>query len=216
MKTKAHDAPSLLWLGAVGAAGVALGAVAWALQSPTKQPSPREPRSKDDDMARAQTSAILGPVWPIPAGRLRRVGESVMARRAGSGRPHKGVDLFAEAGSPVLSAAYGRVLRVVDGRTADPKKQEGLARAGLFVDVRALSGWVYRYLHLGSVLVREGEPVRAGQPLGTVSPSGGSGVEHSEPHVHFEIRAADWDRQAGEYGEPVDPLQVLPPRERVA
>ncbi len=62
-----------------------------------------------------------------------------MARRAGSGRPHKGVDLFAEAGSPVLSAAYGRVLRVVDGRTADPKKQEGLARAGLFVDVRALS-----------------------------------------------------------------------------
>ena len=123
-------------------------------------------------MARAQTSAILGPVWPIPAGRLRRVGESVMARRAGSGRPHKGVDLFAEAGSPVLSAAYGRVLRVVDGRTADPKKQEGLARAGLFVDVRALSGWVYRYLHLGSVVVREGEPVRAGQPLGTVSPSG--------------------------------------------
>ena len=216
MKTKAHDAPSLLWLGAVGGVGLVVGAVALATQRPTKQPSPREPRSKDNDMARAQTSAVLGPVWPIPLGRLRRVGESVMARRAGSGRPHKGVDLFAEAGSPVLSAAYGRVLRVVDGRTADPKKQEGLARAGLFVDVRALSGWVYRYLHLGSVLVREGEPVRAGQPLGTVSPSGGSGVEHSEPHVHFEIRAADWDRSAGEYGEPVDPLQVLPPRERVA
>ena len=194
MSEPIRDDGGLLWL------GLAIGGVALALRT-----------QGGDDMAKKTN--ILGPVWPIPANRLRKVGDSVMARRAGSGRPHKGVDLFAEAGSPVLSAVLGKVLRVIDGRN---DARDSLARAGLFIDVRGLDGRVYRYLHLGSAAVREGEPVRAGHVLGTVSPSGQSGVEHSEPHVHFEIRAGDWDRRAGDYGEPVDPLKVLPPRERVA
>ena len=163
-----------------------------------------------------QKRDILGPVWPIPLSRLRRVGESVLARRAGSGRPHKGVDLFADADTPVLSAVYGRVLRVVDGRTADRLKDESLWRAGLFVDVRGIDRRIYRYLHLGSHAVTAGQPIRAGDPIGTVSPSGQSGVEHSEPHVHFEIRAGDFDRDRRVYGEPIDPLVVLPPRRKVA
>lgn len=196
----------LLWLGLAGGLSLAVGAVALTLRTPT--------RAEDDVPTKKRN--ILGPVWPIPAGRLRRVGESVLARRAGSGRPHKGIDLFADADTPVLSAVFGKVLRVIDGRTADKAKNEGLWRAGLFVDVRGLDGRVYRYLHLGSHSVKEGQPLRAGDPLGTVSPSGQSGVEHSDPHVHFEIRAGDWNRKAGDYGEPIDPLKVLPPRERVA
>ena len=167
-------------------------------------------------MAQRVKANILGPVWPIPEGRLRRVGESVLARRAGSGGPHKGVDLFADADTPVLSAVYGKVLRVVDGRTADRVKTESLWRAGLFVDVLGLDKRIYRYLHLGSHAVKPGQPVKAGDPIGTVSPRGQSGVEHSDPHVHFEIRAGDWNRTAGSYGTPLDPLKVLPPRQRVA
>lgn len=191
---------------ALGAAGVGLAVVA-GLAAQGRQGKER------GDMAKHRVSEVLGPLWPIAAGLLRRVGESVLRRRAGSGQPHKGIDLFAPAGAEVRAATYGRVLRVIDGREGE---SESRRRAGLFVDVRGLDGKVYRYLHLGSALVREGEPVRAGQVLGTVSPAGQSGVEHSEPHVHFEIRAADWDRTAGDYGEPVDPLRVLPPRERMA
>lgn len=152
-------------------------------------------------------------VWPIALQDTRRVGESVTARRAGSGRPHKGIDVFADAGTKVLSADYGHVARVVDGRAGD---RESLLRAGLFVDVISFYGWVYRYLHLGSAVVREGDLVRAGDPLGTVSAAGQSGVEHSDPHVHFEIRVADWDRLQGDYGDPIDPLTVLPRRSWLA
>ena len=208
MTTKAPDEPGLLWLAALGGVGLAIGAGALAALGTTTR------RAQEDDMAK--TSNILGPVWPIAAGRLRRVGESVLARRAGSGRPHKGVDLFADADTPVLSAVYGKVLRVVDGRTADRATNESLWRAGLFVDVLGLDRRIYRYLHLGSVAVREGEPVPAGHALGTVSPSGQSGVEGSAPHVHFEIRGGDYDRSRRDYGEPIDPLGVLPRRQKVA
>ena len=215
MTAKAPDEAGLVWLGALAGVGLAVGAVALAaLGTASRRTNPRTAAPKGDDMA--TTRNILGPVWPIPLSRLRRVGESVLARRAGSGRPHKGVDLFADADTPVLSAVYGRVLRVVDGRTADRLKDESLWRAGLFVDVRGIDRRIYRYLHLGSHAVTAGQPIRAGDPIGTVSPSGHSGVEHSEPHVHFEIRAGDFDRDRRVYGEPIDPLVVLPPRRKVA
>lgn len=172
-------------------------------------------QQEDETMAQKRIT-ILGPVWPIDPDRLIRVGESVLARRPGTGNPHYGVDLFARADSPVRSAVYGRVVRKVDGRGADPKKQESLYRAGLFVDVQAKNGWIYRYLHLGSVRVEENEPLRAGDVLGTVSPAGASGVEHSAPHLHFEIRESDWNRELRRYGTPIDPLRVLPKLERVA
>ena len=35
--------------------------------------------------------------WPMPLGSLRSVGQSVLADRDGSGRPHYGIDLFAPA-----------------------------------------------------------------------------------------------------------------------
>ena len=55
------------------------------------------------------------PIWPIPLGQLLGIHDSVTAHRKGSGRPHKGVDLLAAAGTHVLSASAGRVLRVARG-----------------------------------------------------------------------------------------------------
>lgn len=144
---------------------------------------------------------------PIEGKNLTRIGESVTEHRAGSGRAHKGLDLFAPTGSPVLSAVSGKVLRVVDGSTSSRTSGQ---RAGWFVDILGRDGLIYRYLHLAEKpMVRAHQAIRAGTQLGTV---GTSGIQHSGPHVHFEIRRGDYSSLRRNYGEPVDPLTVLPLR----
>lgn len=148
-----------------------------------------------------------GAVWPIARAQIERVGESVLADRNGQGRPHKGVDIFAAAGTEVLAAQGGRVLRVVDGRQSQSASQR---RAGLFVDVRGNDALVYRYLHMGGTQVEAGAAIPQGTALGTVAPPFTSGLAET-PHLHFEIRQGDFDRSRQDYGTPVDPLRLLPP-----
>ena len=145
--------------------------------------------------------------WPIARKSLSRVGESVLADRNGQGRPHKGIDLFADAGTEVRAASDGVVLRVVDGRKSP---HESLRRAGLFVDVRAPNALVYRFLHLGQSRVDPGQSVEQGAVVGTVAPAHSSGLAKA-PHVHFEIRQGDFDSHRKDYGTPIDPLRLLPP-----
>ena len=73
-------------------------------------------------------------VWPVPRASLKRIGQSVLSDRDGSGRPHYGLDLFADASSPVLAAQTGRVVRIVDGRRST---ETGKRRAGLWIDILA-------------------------------------------------------------------------------
>ena len=145
--------------------------------------------------------------WPIARAQLHRVGQSVLADRNGQGRPHKGIDLFADSGTPVLAAQGGRILRVVDGRRGKRASQQ---RAGLFIDVLGKDTLVYRYLHLGNARVRSGQAVNQGEVLGTVAAAHTSGLRET-PHLHFEIRQKDVDRSREDYGTPVDPLRLLPP-----
>jgi len=155
-------------------------------------------------VTRAREQAVQ---WPIARPQLKRIGESVLADRNGHGRPHKGIDLFADAGTEVRAASAGKVLRVVDGRHSGRDAQR---RAGLFVDVRGRNALVYRYLHLGATRVQSGASVEAGTVLGTVAAPHTSGLA-SAPHVHFEVRQGDYDPKRRDYGVPVDPLRLLPP-----
>lgn len=153
--------------------------------------------------------------WPLPLSALTRIGQSVMKDRNGKGRPHYGVDLFAPADTPVLSAEAGRVIRVEDGRNS---KAESRRRAGLWVDVQGQAGRVFRYLHLGRADVEPDQLVKQGQQIGAVAAAGASGLgdEPNETHLHFEIRESDWKRGPdgkGAYGPALDPLAVLPGRE---
>lgn len=154
---------------------------------------------------RAEVTKQREPIWPIPLGQLLGIHDSVTAHRKGSGRPHKGVDLLAAAGTHVLSASAGRVLRVARSE-----------RAGLFVDVQGHDGRIYRYLHLHdaqpgapTAAVRPGQRVQPGDLIGAVGARGESGVYDSQPHLHFEIRASDWHRASKDYGTPIDPLSQL-------
>lgn len=149
-------------------------------------------------------------IWPVEPERLQRVGDPVMNDR-GNGRPHKGLDLYAPAGSAVRSAGVGTVLRVQDGRRST---RESARRAGLFVDVQGPEGLVYRYLHLETAAVAGSERVNPGTLLGTLAATGTPDLQRSGPHLHFEIRSSDFDRASNDYGAPLDPLRFLPARDR--
>src|SRR5207244_2134964 len=90
---------------------------------------------------------------------------------------HQGVDLSGgeiRQGGPALAIQEGIV-------TFAGVSQHG---TGNTVVVRLPSGWTYRYGHLGSIGVRVGEGIAAGDSLGTVGSTGAS----TGPHIHLEIR----------------------------
>lgn len=105
-----------------------------------------------------------------------------------------------ERGVPVVAAAPGTVIGVRDGmpdvdvRELDPAAIKG-REAGNGVTIDHGGGWHSQYSHLrrGSVAVRPGERVEAGQRLGLI---GHSGVAEF-PHLEFVVR---------HNGKPVDPF----------
>ena len=126
-----------------------------------------------------------------------------MAIRGHKPQPHHGIDLHCPASTLVVAACDAIVKLVIDGRkSTDPKRKA----AGLWIDCVSRNR-CYRYLHLGTTHVWEGESVSAGQPVGTVAAAFTSGLAE-RPHLHFEIRV--WT--AAGYGESLNPLLYLPPR----
>ena len=95
--------------------------------------------------------------------------------REGGRRGHRGVDIFAPRGTPVLSATNGRVYRVETTRIG-----------GKVVWVRDSdeSQRVY-YAHLDSQVVRDGMDVQRGTLLGFVGNTGNART--TPPHLHFSV-----------------------------
>ena len=100
-------------------------------------------------------------------------------------RFHTGVDFPAPMGTPVLTARSGvvTITRWVRGY-------------GNMVAIRHKLGMSTVYAHLSAFLVREGERVVVGQPIGRVGSTG----ESTGPHLHFEVRVR---------GAPIDPLPAF-------
>lgn len=110
----------------------------------------------------------------------------------GGGRNHKGQDILAECGTPVLAARAGKVDWV---RWQDA--------AGNYAVITASDSTSQAYMHLLSrASVRPGQRVTAGQQIGEVGQTGRA----SACHLHFELwTAPGWY----EGGEPIDPLPSL-------
>jgi murein DD-endopeptidase MepM/ murein hydrolase activator NlpD len=99
---------------------------------------------------------------------------------------HSGIDLAAPIGSSIFAANEGTV-----SAGEDPSGY------GLYLIVVRDSALSTLYGHLSARLVRGGETVSAGQPIGLMGSSGNS----TGPHLHFEVRIR---------GLPVDPRPLLP------
>lgn len=110
--------------------------------------------------------------WPVASGWM----SSPFGRRTDpfTGRlaNHTGIDFASRAGSDVLAAAAGIVTE------AGPR-----FGYGIMVEINHGNGYVTRYGHSQSVLVRAGDMVNKGQRIALMGSTGRS----TGPHVHFEV-----------------------------
>ena len=119
---------------------------------------------------------------------------------------HEGIDFPVDAGTPVLAAKAGTIVRIdsafTDWSAADEQAAFDTAHTlGYTPDatldrIRGRQVWidhgfgiVTRYAHLSAVgPLRVGDLVTRGEAVGAV---GSSGYPEGGPHLHFEIRVGD-------------------------
>ena len=115
-------------------------------------------------------------VIPVAGVREAELRDSYGAGRSGA-RRHKGVDIFAADGTPVLAASAG----VIVSRTTS-------ALGGVSLYQRDADGrTVYYYAHLQRYRagLKEGDLVRAGDVIAYVGHSGNAPA--GNPHLHFAV-----------------------------
>ena len=115
--------------------------------------------------------------------------ELVYNATLGDWRTHDGVDIAAEAGTPVLAASSGTVISVEE----DPLM-------GTTVVIEHDGGYQTTYSNLqAEPSVAEGDTVSAGQIIGAVGDTAAAEAAQG-PHLHFSVTCD---------GEPVDPQSFL-------
>lgn len=129
--------------------------------------------------------------WSLPFHRPvpdRGVSSLFGLRRVFNGQPrgiHRGLDLRAPQGQPVTACADGVVALTGD-----------LYYSGNVVYINHGEGVFTAYLHLSQMLVKEGQRVRRGEPVGLVGATG----RVTGPHLHLSLIVQ---------GESVDPQPFL-------
>lgn len=99
----------------------------------------------------------------------------------GSERDHKGIDISAPEGTPVIATADGTV---VFAGAADPAADHLRSLLGSHVVVEhGETGFVTLYAHLSRTDVAEGAAVRSGETLGAVGSTGRS----TGAHLHYQV-----------------------------
>jgi murein DD-endopeptidase MepM/ murein hydrolase activator NlpD len=101
------------------------------------------------------------------------------ASRAGGIRRHKGIDIHARKGTPVVALCDGMIVEkdhtLIGGKT-------------LWLRSSA-HGWKAYYAHLDKQYVKEGQYVKKGQVIGTVGNTGNA--RSTPPHLHFGIAGGE-------------------------
>lgn len=147
-----------------------LGADAYAPVSPSmrRMVAPNLPPIGRPDayLPGGSQTGVKGYIWPAK-------GEFTSGFGPRWGRPHKGIDVAAPTGTPVVAAAPGVV------STAGWNS----GGYGYLVEIDHPDGSSTLYGHNDSIIVREGEQVAQGQQIARMGSTGHS----TGPHTHFEI-----------------------------
>lgn len=176
---KASIAPRVVARASVGADSYA----------PLVQPSARQMVSPamptigaaDSYLPRGKGGAMNGFIWPA-----RGVLTSGYGQRWG--RPHRGIDIAAPIGTPIVAAAPGVI-------SYAGYNDGGF---GYLVEVDHADGTMTRYAHNSRLLVKAGQQVNQGEQVSEMGSTGFS----TGPHLHFEIHP-------GGKGA-VNPIALLP------
>jgi murein DD-endopeptidase MepM/ murein hydrolase activator NlpD len=131
-------------------------------------------------------------IWPAPQAQVSQpFGPSQLALEppyGGFAHFHTGIDLVEPFGSPIYAADDGVVALVGSSSSG----------YGNYVVIAHTGGLDTLYGHLSTALVKVGQTVAQGQPVGLEGSTGNS----TGPHLHFELRINQ---------KPVDPTLYLPP-----
>ena len=150
-----------------------------------RQVSPELPPlgAVDTYLPKPSSAPFKGFIWPA---------KGVLTSRYGWrwGRMHKGIDVAAPIGTPIVAAAPGVVVRA--GWNS--------GGYGKLVDIRHADGSLTRYAHNNRILVHAGQEVDQGQQISEMGSTGFS----TGPHLHFEVHATGKGA--------VNPIAFLPNR----
>ncbi|MBP3310886.1 MAG: peptidoglycan DD-metalloendopeptidase family protein [Butyricicoccus sp.] len=113
-----------------------------------------------------------GMVWPAPSGSAGSGYGWRIHPIYGTRKFHKGTDIPAPGGSPVLAAKAGTVVQSYYSSSY-----------GNYIVISHGGGMMTAYAHLSSRLVSAGASVSAGQQIGKVGSTGNS----TGNHLHFEV-----------------------------
>jgi murein DD-endopeptidase MepM/ murein hydrolase activator NlpD len=137
----------------------------------------------DTYLPKPNSTPLKGYIWPA---------KGVLTSGYGWrwGRMHKGIDIAAPIGTPILAAAPGVVVR--SGWNS--------GGYGKLVEIKHTDGTITRYAHNHRLRVQAGQAVEQGQQISDMGSTGFS----TGPHLHFEVHPGG--RSA------VNPIAFLPKR----
>jgi len=108
----------------------------------------------------------------------------------GASGVHKGIDIFASTGTPVVAAQSGLVLYTGN-----------ISLGGNVALLITPRGWLHYYAHLNRIDARQGRWLAAGAPIGAV---GATGDAVGRPaHLHYSVLTLvprPWDFRWGKQG----------------
>jgi murein DD-endopeptidase MepM/ murein hydrolase activator NlpD len=150
-------------------------------------------RPSDSDLAALQRELAM----PLASVTRAALHDTYNEMRGGT-RTHEALDIVAPRGTPVVSAAPGRVLKLFNSKPG-----------GLMVYAAdSTERFILMYGHLDAYQpgLADGQPLRRGQPLGVVGTTGNAPA--NVPHLHFAIARSnnvnEWWK-----GVPVNPYPLL-------
>lgn len=136
----------------------------------------RQEAAKKAAAANKAPSGTAGPtgfIWPLSiSGRITSYFGSREQPTPGASTNHKGIDVGAATGTPILAAAAGEVVT-----------SKYASSAGNYIMIYHGNSTYTVYMHCSKLYVSEGQQVKQGQTIAAVGSTGYS----TGPHLHFGI-----------------------------